>query len=213
MKKELIRTVLVAAAIFAMPTIMYAQLGNLAKKAKAAAATAKSLNSDANLIGEEELTADAVKGTWSYREPGIAFGPGNAAAKAAGNAAAEKVEPVIKEGLTKAGFKPGMLKFTFNNSKEDGQTAKVVVASKEFEGTYALEGATIAVTLNETGKTFKFNGKLDGGRLQLALTPSDMLDFVKAAAPQADNYAAQVKSVSDVLDKVKILYLALTFGK
>ena len=106
-----------------------------------------------------------------------------------------------------------MLKFTFNNSKEDGQTAKVVVASKEFEGTYALEGATIAVTLTETGKTFKFNGKLDGGRLQLALTPSDMLDFVKAAAPQADNYAAQVKSVSDVLDKVKILYLALTFGK
>ena len=203
MKKEMIRTALIAMAIFAMPTMMHAQLGNLAKKAKAAAATAKSLNSDANLIGEEELTDDAVKGTWSYREPGIAFGPGNAAAKAAGNAAAEKVEPIIKEGLTKAGFKPGMLKFTFNNSKENGQTAKVVVASKEFEGTYALEGATIAVTLNETGKTFKFNGKLDGGRLQLALTPSD----------QADNYAAQVKSVSDVLDKVKILYLALTFGK
>ena len=214
--KGFIKTAFVAAAIFALPTMMHAQLGGLggmAKKAKAAAATAKSLTSDANLIGEEELTLDAVKGTWSYREPGIAFGAGNAAAKAAGNAAAEKVEPALKEALTKAGFKTGMIKFTFNNNKEEVKTCKVTLASKEMEGTYALEGANIAITLTESGKTFKFNGKIDGGRIQLAMTPSDMLDFVKAVAPSADNYASQMASVSSVLDKVKILYLALWFAK
>ena len=82
MKKNIMRFAVVALALFAMPTFMHAQLGKLANKAKAAANTAKTLNSEENLIGDEEITEKDLKATWSYREPGLSFAKGNAAVKA-----------------------------------------------------------------------------------------------------------------------------------
>lgn len=208
MKKNILKITVVALAVFAMPTMMQAQLGNLARKAKSAAQTAKTLTSNENLIGTEEIKVENLKGSWSYRESGISFAAGNAAEKAAGNAAAEEVEPKIKDALSV--LKPGMVTFKFNEDK----TCKVLVQKKEIDGTYSVNGANIDMTLSDPAATLKFNGRIDGNRIQLSMTPDEMANFIKAALPEsADNYASKIAAASSVLDKAKNIYLALWFAK
>lgn len=208
MKKNILRIAVVALALFAMPNMMHAQLGKLANKAKSAANTAKTLNTEENLIGEEELTEKALKGTWSYREPGMSFAKGNAVQKAAGNKAAEEVEPKIREILSP--LKPGMVSFQF----EEKGVCKMIVQKKEIPGTYTINGANIDVTLSNPAATLKFNGKIDGNRIQLSMLPDDLISFIQAAMPDsADQYAAKLEPVTKVLAKAKIVYLALWFAK
>lgn len=208
MKKNVMRIAIVALALFAMPTMMHAQLGKLANKAKSAANTAKTLNTEENLIGEEEITEKDLKGTWSYREPGVSFAKGNAVQKAAGNKVAEEVEPKLRDILSP--LKPGMVSFQF---AEKG-VCKMIVQKKEIPGTYTINGANIDVTLSDPAATLKFNGKIDGNRIQLSMLPDDLIDFIKAAMPDsADQYAAKLEPVTKLLEKAKIVYLALWFAK
>ena len=115
MKKNILKMAVVALAVFAMPTMMHAQLGNLARKAKSAAQTAKTLTTNENLIGTEEIKVAQLAATWSYTEAGVSFAAGNAAEKAAGNALAQEVEPDLRNALSV--IRPGMLKFKFNEDK------------------------------------------------------------------------------------------------
>ena len=208
MKKNIMRIAIVALALFAMPNMMHAQLGKLANKAKAAANTAKTLNSDENLIGEDEITEKALKGTWAYREPGIAFAKGNAVQKAAGNKAAEEFEPKLREALS--ALKPGMVSFKFD---EKG-ACTMLVQKKEIPGTYTISGPNIDITLSNPAATLKFNGRIDGNRIQLSMLPDDLVGFIQAAMPDsADQYASKLEPVTKALAKVKIVYIALWFGK
>ncbi len=208
MKKNILKLAVVALAVFAMPTMMHAQLGNLARKAKSAAQTAKTLTTNENLIGTEELKVEKVKGTWSYTEPGISFAAGNAAEKAAGNAVAQEVEPDLRSALSV--IRPGMLKFKFN----ENNTCQAIVQTKPIDGTYTLNGPDITVNLSNPATTLKFNGRIDGNRIQLSMTPDELTDFIKTVLPEsADSYASKIGTVSSALEKAKNLYLALWFFK
>ena len=208
MKKNIMRFAVVALALFAMPTFMHAQLGKLANKAKAAANTAKTLNSEENLIGDEEITEKDLKATWSYREPGLSFAKGNAAVKAAGNKVAQEVEPEMREALS--ALKPGMISFKF----EEKGVCTLIAQKKEIPATYTVSGPDITITLSDPAATLKFNGRIDGNRIQLSMLPDDLIGFIKAAMPDsADQYAAKLEPVTKALSKVKIVYIALWFAK
>ena len=208
MKRNILKLAIVAFAAFAMPTMMHAQLGNLAKQAKSAAKTAKTLTSNDNLIGEDELTVKDLKFKWSYREPGIAFGKGNAAQKAAGNAIAGEVEPKLKDALKS--LKSGSISFKF----EEKGVCTATMQGKEIPATYTINGPNIDITLSKPAATLKFNGRIDGARIQLAMTPSDLAEFIKVAAPaSADQYLKQMEPAFKTLEKAKNVYIALWFAR
>jgi hypothetical protein len=208
MKKNILKMAVVALAVFAMPTMMHAQLGNLARKAKSATQTAKTLTTNENLIGTEEIKVAQLAATWSYTEAGVSFAAGNAAEKAAGNALAQEVEPDLRNALSV--IRPGMLKFKFNEDK----TCQLLAQNKPIDGTYTISGPDITVNLSNPATTLKFNGRLDGNRIQLSMTPDELTSFIKAALPEsADSYASKIGTVTSALEKAKNLYLALWFFK
>ena len=103
-----------------------------------------------------------------------------------------------------------MLKFKFNEDK----TCQLLAQNKPIDGTYTISGPDITVNLSNPATTLKFNGRLDGNRIQLSMTPDELTSFITAALPEsADSYASKIGTVTSALEKAKNLYLALWFFK
>jgi hypothetical protein len=186
MKKVAFRTALVLALCLATGQGNAQSLGGLLKKVGEAAAGGQSSESTdggqglvasllGNLIGTDKVSAEALVGEWSYTSPAVAFESDNFLKKAGSTIVSQTVEKKMQTYLTKLGFTPGKVKYTF---AEDG-TYTMTLKNRTFEGTYALEGSTITMTPKGLiSKPMTANMKVVGNQMQLTFKADKLLDFL-----------------------------------
>ena len=117
MTMKIIKSILAAIIMLAVPSAANAQLADILNAAKQALGNNSTANTitDAvvNLLGTEKLTQSKLIGTWTYDEPCVVLDSEGTFNKIGGSVMSSKIEGALTMGLTKAGIKPGMLSVTF----------------------------------------------------------------------------------------------------
>lgn len=185
MKKILLKSVLLLALAGLMPQTATAQnvlgnlLGGLAGGGDAGGAISNVVGA---LIGNKEVSAASLVGTWSYTEPAIAFQSENIANQVGGALAAAQAEKKLGSALSKYGVVAGKVQLTF---KEDG-TYTCTIGKRTISGKYTISGSTLSLT--KTGiKSVKANVKLTGNELQLTADASKLLQLVQSLGNAVGN--------------------------
>lgn len=221
MNKTFIKAALAAIVAFNMPTASNAQsildgLKNAASSAVNSAAN-KSGNSGLStlagvvtgILGTSKVSQSSLVGTWTYSEPCLVAESNDILSNVAATAAATKAQKSLNSGLQKAGITAGKMKLNF---KQDN-TVAITVGSKTVNGTYAVSGSDLTITLKTIKKSFKMNCKLSSGNLQLSMNATKLLNFVNAVAAQAATASTSLAAVSSTLKNVNGLYAGLQFTK
>ena len=137
------------------------------------------------ISGKSSATAFDIKGTWNYQGVAIGATSDNVLASVAASASTGTIEKKCDELLAKAGIKPGLAKFNFN---DDGSFT-LNAGKVNLPGTWTKEGDKLTINF---AKLFTF--KLVGTIKQNANGCEILF--------QADKFVNFIQKVLEVVNKV-----------
>lgn len=240
MKKNILRTALVAMVALIMPTTMNAQLNDIlnkvVKNTTANNDTTKSTSttsaSDAltNILGGITGSSSTAKaatdilgnllGTSKLSEKNLAgtwvyTQPCVAfeSENVLSNIGGSVASSKIEEKMKKALSKAGIKEGKFTITFNEDKTFQMTVGKKKFAGTFEVNNSDVLLTFNSPQKTIKTNAKLSLGTLQLAMKADKMLEIVNTITTKASAYSNQMGTISSILNQYKGMYLGMKFNK
>lgn len=121
-----------------------------------------------SILGTDKPTKQQIIGTWTYRQPGVAFTSENLLAKAGGEAMATNIKERLKAQYSKVGITTGNTQLTLTSDNRFTAT----VGGKTFSGSYSYDVDKSLITLQTllfsmpcyaknttTGMSFLFESK------------------------------------------------------
>lgn len=186
--------------------------GNVAQTVVGAVTNGNSINNLlTTLIGNTPVSEQQLIGTWTYQGVDVVFESENLLAKAGGAVAAGTVESKLDEQLSKAGFKPGSAKFTFNAD----HTFAAVLNGKPVNGTYTYDPKTRKLTLSAAlglvNQTCTVGTTAKGISL---LFPADkVLNLATTASSLLGQTNSNLTAVSNLLANYKGMQIGLEMSK
>lgn len=218
MKKVLLRSVLLLVVLLTAGQGSAQGLGGLLKQVGTSVAGSQSDDSSSqqnvvasllgSLIGTDKISTKALVGKWDYSSPAVAFESDNFLKQAGSAIVSQTVEKKMQTHLTKLGFTPGKVKYTFN---EDG-TYAMTLKNRTFTGTYKLDGATITFTPKGLiSKSVTANMKVVGNQMQLTFKADKLLDFLGTVGAAAGSTV--LNSVGTLAGSYQGMQLGFRFSK
>lgn len=142
-----------------------------------------------SVTGGKKLTAENLKGTWTYVNPAVQLEGDNALKNVAGSVAAGELEKKLKEYCAKVGIIEGMFNYSFNSDS----TFTNALKKKTLKGTYSVnqDEKTVELKYALGGKlkvtTMTAQVVLTGEQLTLLFNADKLLDFLTKISSVSDN--------------------------
>lgn len=158
-------------------------------------------------------TAEALHGTWNYKQPAVAFESDNLLAKAGGIAAAGSIEEKLGGYYAKAGIKPDSFSLTFN---ENG-TFTGTVGRRTLKGNYTFDDEKKSVRLEFLAAGVRI-GSATGAvrisaerRMTLVFDATHLLNMVKTLS--SISKSATFSTISSIAESYDGMKAGFTFGQ
>lgn len=158
-----------------------------------------------NIIGTKNVAADSIEGTWHYAEAALTYKNAELEKSFEAMPPVAKGKVYLQKGLTKAGFSSENTSVTITS---DGKFS-MTIGQKTFNATYTIEGSNIII--KGARKALTTNISVSGGKLQLALSASQVLALVKASS--AVQATTNLSTVVGLIDSMEGVYVGLVFTK
>lgn len=210
MKKSLLRMALAAIIMCLAPMQANAQITDILKNVTNAVTSSKgetAINAITNLLGTKKVSEKSLVGTWAYSDPCVAFESENVLASLGSSVASSKVENTLSKQLTRLGFTSGKVVMTLNEDK----SATIAYAGKNVPCTWEIEGTNLI--LKFLNKSVKMNVKMEGTKLQVAMSADRLLTLVTAITDKASTVNSTLGTVNSLVKNVKGMNLGLKFTK
>lgn len=161
------------------------------------------------IIGTKKVSASSLIGTWSYKEPAIAFESANMASKVGGSVISNKIESELQDYLSKAGITPGQLKITFNADSTFTSTLK----GRTVKGKYSLNGATITFRrAGNSAQAITANVKV-GSTLQITFKTDKLLAAIQQLSAAAGTANSTLKTIATLSKSYSGMQVGMMFSK
>lgn len=158
-----------------------------------------------SIIGTAAVATDSIEGTWHFDNAELVYKNKEMEKSLDSSAPVVKGKTYLQKGLTKAGFSKETTSITITS---DG-TFSMTIGQKTFNATYTIEGSNIII--KGAKRSLTTNIRIEQGKLQLALSASQVLALVQAAsAVQATTNLSTVVGLINSMDGV---YVGLVFTK
>lgn len=154
-----------------------------------------------SVIGFDKLTASQLTGTWSYRQPGVAFTSENLLAKAGGEVAASQLKEKLQPYYQQAGITQASTQITF---QQDG-TYSAVIAGQPLSGKWTFNESTGALTMKGLIITLNGYAKRTSGGISILFESKKVLTLLQTASAISGNAnIQQIGEISKNYDGVRI---------
>lgn len=154
----------------------------------------------------KKATADALIGTWTYKEPAVYASKGNMLLRLVGNTTVSSFEKLLKKYIEKTDITPENTSMTFH---EDG-TFDRVIAGRKAHGVWMVNGEKLMLAVNHV-QTADITTHLEDGELMLLVDADKIMNALTLLGALEDTKAN--KALIKVAKKVPALQGGFQFIK
>ncbi|MBO4598349.1 MAG: DUF4923 family protein [Bacteroidaceae bacterium] len=192
---KLIKSTLLAMALFCVPSLSHAQLGDILNKVVSAVTT-------------PSVSANQLEGTWIFTGSAVQLESDNILKKAAGSAISSQAQKKFDNYLTQAGIKEGNLTFTF---KSDGTFDKTIGEKNKASGKYTVSGDKLTLTYDMTGISSTTTVSVSGNEFSMLYDADKVLTGIEFIGSKVNN--STVQTITSLLKEYDGMNLGMKFKK
>lgn len=145
-----------------------------------------------SVLGMDKPSESDIYGSWSYRNPGVAFTSENALAKAGGEMAATTVKQKLTETYSKMGFSRSNTHLTFNQDR----TFSGKLDGKSISGNWAYDTNSQKITMKTLLFTLPVYVKKTSAGMNFLMESKKLLTILQTAATMTGN--SNWQAISDL---------------
>ena len=181
--------------------VLMTSCGNMSQVLSAMTNGTGVVNAITSVIGLDKVSAQALIGTWQYRNPGCAFTSENLLAKAGGEVAAVQIEEKLLPYYQQVGISANNTMITFN---QDG-TFSSRICGTPFSGRYTFDEATQKITLKGLLLTVNCYTKREMNGISILFEGKKLLSLLQTLAAFSGNQNLEtVSEISKNYDGVRV---------
>lgn len=181
--------------------VLMTSCGNMGQVLSAMTNGTGVVNAITSVIGLDKVSAQALIGTWQYRNPGCAFTSENLLAKAGGEVAAVQIEEKLLPYYQQVGISANNTMITFN---QDG-TFSSRICGTPFSGRYTFDEATQKITLKGLLLTVNCYTKREMNGISILFEGKKLLSLLQTLAAFSGNQNLEtVSEISKNYDGVRV---------
>lgn len=192
---KLIKCTLLAVALFCVPSLSHAQLGDI-------------LNKVVNAVTTPSVSANQLEGTWIFTGSAVQLESDNILKKAAGSAISSQAQKKFDNYLKQAGIKEGNLTFTF---KSDGTFDKTIGEKNKTSGKYTVSGDKLTLTYDITGISSTTTVSVSGDEFSMLYDADKVLTGIEFIGSKVNN--STVQTITSLLKEYDGMNLGMKFKK
>jgi hypothetical protein len=159
------------------------------------------------ITGKNNVSQEAIVGTWNYQQPAISFESSDMLKQAGGQLASAAIEKKLATQFTKVGITAGKFLITFGS---DGTFSTIKDGSVTSSGTYTLDGSKIKLSYLQGTANITGYAQLQNSTLSLFFDSSKLLGVIGKISKHTTNSTLNaISSLAGSFDGMKT-GLALT---